>query len=183
MIPPQTIAKYNKVWMLAQRGEPNEAKNAQRVLTNMQRQFPEIEREAEKARTKEKEVEKEIHAPNEPEGRHWSEVYADQKAEKEEQKQRKEKWTEWKDKANSFFEWAAHSAHSAFSMHQLQEWTYDVEIRLRENRSGSVSAAVKIPKNIVWKVDRLSDQHRLLFARMVGQMLEQEVFEYLGEGG
>ena len=179
----QVIDKYNKVWMLAQRGEPNEAKNAQRVLDNMQRHHPNIDQIAKKMREKEARQEKELNEPEDPQEdtRHWSDVYNEMEQKRAERQERKEKWKEWKQKASSFFNWAAESAHQAFSMQQLQEWAYDVEIRMRENQSGSISAAVKIPKNIVWRVDRLTPHHRLVFARMVGQMVEQEVYEYLGE--
>ena len=179
----QVIAKYNKVWMLAQRGERNEAKNAERVLENMQRQHQGIDQAARKARERETREETQMQEdPPEPDlSRHWSDVYQENERKRAHHEERKERWKEWKEKASNFFEWAAESAHQAFSMQQLQEWAYDVEIRLRENQSGSVSASVKIPKKIVWKIDRVSPHHRLVFARMVGQMVEQEVYEYLGE--
>ena len=178
------IEKYNKIWMLAQRGEGNEAKNAQRILENMQRHHQGIDQQAKETREGEEKQEQELQEDPEDEyddSRHWSDVYKEQKRKKEDRQARKEKWTDFKEKASSFFNWAAESAHHAFSMQQLQDWAYDVEIRMRENQSGSVSAAVKIPKTIVWKVDRLDTHHRLLFARMVGQMVEQEMYEYLGE--
>jgi len=181
-IPSHVITKYNKVWMLAQRGEPNEAHNAQRVLTNMERQHQGIKEEARKTREKEKKHEEEIYENGEDDPtRHWSDVYHEKEQKKKDRQDRQEKWEKWKTKASSFFNWAAHSAHEAFSIQQLQEWAYDVEIRLRENKSGSVSAAIKIPQNIVWKVDQLPPQHRLIFSRLVGQMVEQEMYEYLGE--
>ena len=183
-VAPAVIAKYNKVWMLAKRGEPNEAKNAQRILENMQRHHEGIDQQAKETREKEAKQEQELQEDPQEEyddSRHWSDVYKEQKQKEENYKARKERWEGFKEKASSFFNWAAESAHYAFSMQQIQDWAYDVEIRMRENQSGSVSAAVKIPKDIVWKVDRLSPHHRLVFARMVGQMIEQEVYEYLGE--
>jgi len=170
--------------MLAQRGEPNEAKNAQRILENMQRQYEGIDQQAKKTREKEAKQEQELQEDTEDEygdSRHWSDLYKEQKQKEKDREVRKERWEGFKEKASSFFNWAAESAHHAFSIQQIQDWAYDVEIRMRENQSGSISAAVKIPKDIVWKVDRLTPHHRLVFARMVGQIVEQEVYEYLGE--
>ena len=129
-IPQSVIDKYNKVRMLAQRGEGNEAKNAKRILENMVRQHPGIKEAAAKTRHREKQADRQVYDQPEPQGRHWSDVYQEQTEAKVEREHRKERWKEWKDKAGSFFQWAAESAHQAFSMHQLQEWAYDVEIRL-----------------------------------------------------
>ena len=54
------IAKYNKIWMLAQRGEENEAKNAQRILENMQRHHSGIDQKAKETREKEAKQEQEL---------------------------------------------------------------------------------------------------------------------------
>ena len=178
-IPESTIAKYNKVRELSIRGEGNEATTAQRILAKMERQHAGIKEAADEIRL-EHQLFEEDELDHEPE-RHWSEVYQEQQQQQREKELRKQKWSGWKDKAESFFRWAAENAHQAFTLRELQDWAYDVEIRLRENKSGSISAAVKIPKDIVWKVDTLSDQQRLIFSRLVGQMVEQEIFEYLGE--
>jgi len=116
----------------------------------------------------------------EPESRHWSDVYEQQQAEQEKRREAewKQKFAQWGQAASSAFSWAAGMASQAFAMQEIQvlasEDSY-TRIQVRTNPTGSMSINIRIAPEAVDFTSQLSEEQKLMYANTVASRVASQI--------
>lgn len=160
----KTILKYLKVRALAERGDPGERDNAQRILNKLREDNPGIDSAAEQYKRK-----------NENEEQTYSEVWPGNG-------QRSGNWEEIfnfaKGVVNQAYDFAQTAANAYAGKLLAEEY---VETSTRSTRSGNVLISLKMSLPVYNQARRLNYAQREAFRRVMHEMLEEELDLMLGE--
>ena len=180
MTPEKMLDRYIKVRRLAEQGSEGEKQAAQRVLSKLEAQYPNIRTEAE---TWERLTEGDLDDPTPPpqEPPHWSDIYQRQQKEQR-QKEWKSKFNEWGQTASSAFSWVAGMASNAFSAQAARTLAIDngyTRIQVRHNESGSVTLNVRLTPELQTYLTALSEEQKAVYANTVGQRIAADLYGLL----
>ena len=168
--PYKEIEKFIKVEALANQGVGGEAINAQKMLLRLESKFPNIRQDVARYKIA---MASNPNQNQEPESRHWSDVYKEQQR----AKQRRANWANnWGNMASQAFDWATNMASQAFGNMYARDLASHATVSVRSNPSGSKTINVKIEESALEDIRRMDDEQRTAFCNALSEQFFESVY-------
>ena len=179
-IPDRKIERYIAIRKLAlESTHEGERAMAQKLITKMQKEYPNIEHQATLWQRLEEDDVESFTGKEEPP--HWSDVYQKQQQERKDAEW-KQKFSEWGQAATSAFSWAATMASQAFGIQEAKNLAMEqsfTTITMRQNASGSKSLNIRVPDQTLAYVRNMTEEQRATYCNAVAQRVASEMYNSL----
>lgn len=179
-IPINKLERYIAVRKLALTS-PNdgERKMAYKLITKLQKEYPNIDKEATLwEHMQEDNFDKQEEQQEPP---HWSDVYQQQQKDRQEAEW-KQKFSQWGQAASNAFSWAATMASQAFGIQEARNLALEqsfTTFTMRQNASGSKSLNIKINDQTLAYIRNMSQEQRATYCNAVAQRVASELYNSL----